>query len=109
MSQSRGRDLKPPVDGMFHEIFGFGTFFRYHNFQNEIDAWESTVQRGILRHSNSSIDVQCKTICYSWGKICCLGLEHSPHAATQYQQEINYDCIMGAMDANNEFSDPRTG
>ena len=66
-------------------------------------------QRGILRHSNSSIDVQCKTICYSWGKICCLGLEHSPHAATQYQQEINYDCIMGAMDANNEFSDPRTG
>ena len=46
MSQSRGRDLKPPVDGMFHEIFGFGTFFRYHNFQNEIDAWESTVEGG---------------------------------------------------------------
>ena len=43
MSQSRGRDLKPPVDGMFYEIFGFGTFFRYHNFQNEIDVWESTV------------------------------------------------------------------
>ena len=43
MSESRGRDLKPPVDGMFYEIFGFGTFFRYHNFQNEIDAWESTV------------------------------------------------------------------
>ena len=44
MSESQGRDLKPPVDGMFYEIFGFGTFFRYHNFQNEIDAWESTVQ-----------------------------------------------------------------
>ena len=43
MSESQGRDLKPPVDGMFYEIFGFGTFFRYHNFQNEIDAWESTV------------------------------------------------------------------
>ena len=44
MSESQGRDLKPPVDGMFYEIFGFGTFFRYHNFQNEIDAWESTVR-----------------------------------------------------------------
>ena len=43
MSESQGRDLKPPVDGMFYDIFGFGTFFRYHNFQNEIDAWESTV------------------------------------------------------------------
>ena len=28
---------------MFYEIFVFRTFFRYHNFQNEIDAWESTV------------------------------------------------------------------
>ena len=43
MSESRGRDLKPPVDDIFYEIFGFWTFFRYHNFQNEIDAWESTV------------------------------------------------------------------
>ena len=43
MSESRGRDLKPPVDVMFYEIFEFGTFFRYQNFQNEIDAWESTV------------------------------------------------------------------
>ena len=43
MSESQGRDLKPPEDGMFYENFEFGTFFRYHNFQNEIDAWESTV------------------------------------------------------------------
>ena len=48
MSQSRGRDLKPLVDGMFYEIFRYGTFFRYHNFQNEIDAWESTVPWYIL-------------------------------------------------------------
>ena len=45
MSESQGRDLKPPEDGMFYENFGFGTFFWYHNFQHEIDAWESTVQR----------------------------------------------------------------
>ena len=44
MSESQGRDLKPPEDGMFYENFGFGTFFWYHNFQHEIDAWESTVQ-----------------------------------------------------------------
>ena len=43
MAESWGRDLKPPVDGLFYEIFGFGTFFRYHNFKNEIDAWETTV------------------------------------------------------------------
>ena len=34
MSESQGRDLKPPEDGMFYENFGFGTFFWYHNFQN---------------------------------------------------------------------------
>ena len=44
MSESQGRDLKPPEDGMFYENFGFGTFFWYHDFQNEIDAWESTVE-----------------------------------------------------------------
>ena len=44
MSESQGRDLKPPLDGIFYEFFGFGTFLRYHNFQNEIDAWESTVK-----------------------------------------------------------------
>ena len=44
MSETQGRDLKPSVDGIFYETFGFGTFFRYHNFQNEIDAWESTVK-----------------------------------------------------------------
>ena len=27
MSESQGRDLKPPEDGMFYENFGFGTFF----------------------------------------------------------------------------------
>ena len=43
MSESRGSDLKPSADGIFYEIFGFGTFFRYRNFKNEIDAWESTV------------------------------------------------------------------
>ena len=48
MSESRGRDLKPPVDDIFYEILGFWTFFRYHNFQNEIDAWESTVSWTII-------------------------------------------------------------
>ena len=43
MSESQGRDLKPPEDGIFYENCEFGTFFRYQNFQNEIDAWESTV------------------------------------------------------------------
>ena len=45
MAESWGRGLKPPVDGLFYEIFGFGSFFRYHYFKNEIDAWENTVPR----------------------------------------------------------------
>ena len=49
MAESWGRDLKPLVDGLFYEIFGFGTFFRYHNFKNEIDAWETTVGPSITR------------------------------------------------------------
>ena len=48
MAESWGRDLKPPVDGLFHGIFGFGAFFMYHNFKNQIDAWESTVQSRVL-------------------------------------------------------------
>ena len=41
-----GQGLKPPVDGIFYQVFGFWTFFRHHNFQHEIDAWESTVRCG---------------------------------------------------------------
>ena len=55
MSESQGRDLKPPVDGMFYDNFGFGTFFRYHNFQNEIDAWESTVRYSRLKAPDDAI------------------------------------------------------
>ena len=49
MAEIWGRDLKPPVDGLFYQIFGFGTFFRYHNFKIEIDAWETTVQLKIRK------------------------------------------------------------
>ena len=45
MAEIWGRDLKPPVDGLFYWVFGFGTFFRYHSFKIEIDAWETTVDR----------------------------------------------------------------
>ena len=57
MSESQGRDLKPPVDGMFYEIFGFGTFFRHHNFKNEIDAWETTVQMNFAIPSSTNVIV----------------------------------------------------
>ena len=43
MAESWGRILRPLVDGLFYEFFVFGTFFGYHDFQNEIDAWETTV------------------------------------------------------------------
>ena len=43
MAEIWGRDLKPPVDGLFYWIFGFGTFFRYHDFKHEIDTWDPNV------------------------------------------------------------------
>ena len=59
MAESWGRDLKPLVDGLFYEIFGFGTFFRYHNFKNEIDAWEITVPRDIIRLLRGNLFIHC--------------------------------------------------
>ena len=37
-------------------IFGFGSFFRYHNFKNEIDAWETTVQNDPLSETRFADD-----------------------------------------------------
>ena len=59
MSESQGRDLKPPEDGMFYENFGFGTFFWYHNFQNEIDAWESTVPAVAAKWTTKRMSLKC--------------------------------------------------
>ena len=66
MSESQGRDLKPPEDGMFYENFGFGTFFWYHNFQNEIDAWESTVQ-GVFCPDHCRKELSCSYL--SWREV----------------------------------------
>ena len=35
--------LKTPVNGLFQKNFEFGPLFGYHNFQNQIDTWETTV------------------------------------------------------------------
>ena len=60
MSESRGRDLNPSVDGIFYETFGFGTFFSYHNFQNKIDAWESTVHNAFITHFLYLVALKCR-------------------------------------------------
>ena len=36
--------LKTPVNGLLLRNFKFGPLFGYHNFQNQIDTWETTVQ-----------------------------------------------------------------
>ena len=43
MAESQGKGLKTPVNGLLRKNFGFGPLFGYHNFQNEIDTWETTV------------------------------------------------------------------
>ena len=45
MAESWGNGLKTPVNGLLHDKFQFGPLFRHHNFQNQINTWETTVQR----------------------------------------------------------------
>ena len=46
MSDSWGNGLKTPVNGLLHKNFKFGPLFGYHNFENQIDTWETTVGHG---------------------------------------------------------------
>ena len=43
MAESWGKGLKPPVNGSLHKNFEFGRSFGYHDFQNQIGTWETTV------------------------------------------------------------------
>ena len=44
MPDSWDSGLKTPVNGLLHKNFKFGPLFGYHNFQNQIDTWETTVR-----------------------------------------------------------------
>ena len=44
MAESWDNGLKTPVNGLLHKNFEFRSLFWYHNFQNQIDTWETTVQ-----------------------------------------------------------------
>ena len=35
--------MKTPVNGLLDKKFQFGPLFRHHNFQNQINTWETTV------------------------------------------------------------------
>ena len=43
MAESQSKGLKTPVNGLLLKDYGFGPLFGYHNFQNQIDTWETTV------------------------------------------------------------------
>ena len=43
MAEIWGNGMKTPINDSHHKIFEFGPLFGYHNFQNEIDTWETTV------------------------------------------------------------------
>ena len=49
MAESQGKGSRTPVNGLFHENFEFGPLFKYDNFQNQIDTWETTVRRAFRR------------------------------------------------------------
>ena len=44
MAGSWGNGLKTPVNDLLHKNFKFRPLFGYHNFQNQIDTWETTVR-----------------------------------------------------------------
>ena len=43
MAESWDNGLKTPLNGLLHKNFEFGPLFGCHNFQNQIDTWETTV------------------------------------------------------------------
>ena len=43
IAESPGKDLKTRTNGLLRKIFEFVPFLGYHNFQNKIDTWETTV------------------------------------------------------------------
>ena len=45
MAESWDNGLKTPLNGLLHKNFEFGPLFGCHNFQNQIDTWETTVER----------------------------------------------------------------
>ena len=50
MAESWANGLKTPVNGLLQKKFNFGPLFGYHNFQNQIDTWETTVQTYFFLH-----------------------------------------------------------
>ena len=45
MAGSWGNGLKTPVNDLLHKNFKLQPLFGYHNFQNQINTWETTVPR----------------------------------------------------------------
>ena len=58
MAGSWGNGLKTPVNDLLHKNFKFRPLFGYHNFQNQINTWETTVSGSIVEFQGGS--VQCK-------------------------------------------------
>ena len=56
MAESQGKGLKTPVNGLFHENFEFGPLFKYDNFQNQIDTWETTVCRQFGKDTSTAFN-----------------------------------------------------
>ena len=48
MAGSWGNGLKTPVNDLLHKNFKLQPLFGYHNFQNQINTWETTVQNRIV-------------------------------------------------------------
>ena len=56
--------LKTPVNGSSHKKNYFGPFFGYHNFQIQIDTWETSVKRGFQSASRETVlhQLNCKSL-----------------------------------------------
>ena len=52
MAGSWGNGLKTPVNDLLHKNFKFRPLFGYHNFQNQINTWETTVPYDIVKITN---------------------------------------------------------
>ena len=54
MAGSWGNGLKTPVNDLLHKNFKFRPLFGYHNFQNQINTWETTVHERFTRKTDKN-------------------------------------------------------
>ena len=103
MAGSWGNGLKTPVNDLLHKNFKFRPLFEYHNFQNQINTWETTVPALKIPAYGKEEAGECKIrLCrppfsslLQFGLAAIIGM-------VQSRDIISFNCIVGKMVASTD-------